>query len=95
METTYREKIINAVNSLVEAREIIFGQIVNIAMSNEYKDLHNAFEEGEGFTFHLNHFEKMEDINVQKMVELCRKTEEITFSIMNLNGIEDYEVKLD
>jgi len=95
MESIYREKVIKAVNHLIEAREIIFGQILNLAMSNEYKDLHEAFEEGEAFTFHLRHFEKMEDLNVQKMVELCRKTEEVTFSIMNLNGINDNEVNLD
>ena len=37
----------------------------------------------------------MEDVNVQKMVKLCRKTEETIFTIMDLNGVNENEVKLN
>ncbi len=94
MEVTYREQIIQTINNLIEAREIMFEQIVNLAMSNEYKHLQDAFEQGDVYSFSLNHFEKMDDVNVQKLVKLCRRTEECIFTIMDLNGINKNEVNL-
>lgn len=94
MELTYREQIIQTINNLIEARNIIFEQIVNLAMSSEYKYLQDAFEQGDTYNFSLNHFEKMDDINVQKLVKLCRKTEDTVFTIMDLSGINQNEVNL-
>lgn len=91
---TYREQIILSVNNLIEAREIIFEQIVNLAMSNEFKKTHETFEEGESYTFSLKHFERMEDINVQKLVKLCKTTEKTIYTILNINGISEKEVNL-
>lgn len=92
MEPTYREQIIETINNLVEARHIIFEQILNLAMSNEFSHLKEAFDQGDIYSFSLNHFE---DVNVQKMVKLCRKTEETIFTIMDLNGINENEVNLN
>jgi len=95
MELTYREQIIETINNLIEARNIIFEQIINLAMSNEFSHLKDAFDQGDVYSFSLNHFEDMEDVNVQKMVNLCRKTEETVFTIMDLNGISENEVNLN
>lgn len=95
MELTYREQIIETINNLIEARNIIFEQILNLAMSNEFSHLKDAFEQGDVYSFSLNHFEDMEDVNAQKMVKLCRKTEETVFTIMDLNGISESEVNLN
>lgn len=95
MKLTYREQIIQTLNNLIETREIIFEQIVNLAMSNEYSGLHNTFEIGETYNFTLNHFKKMEDINVRKMVTLCKNSEKTIFAIMNLNGIKENEINLN
>src|SRR5690554_2906162 len=95
MEVTYREQIIQTINNLIEEREIIFEQIVNLAMSNEFSHLKDAFDQGDIYSFSLKHFEEMEDVNVQKIVKLCRKTEEIIFTIMDLNGINENEVNLN
>ena len=95
MEPTYREQIIETINNLIEARNIIFEQILNLAMSNEFSHLKEAFDQGDIYSFSLNHFEDMEDLNVQKMVKLCRKTEETIFTIMDLNGVNENEVKLN
>ena len=95
MKFTYREQIITTLNNLIETREIIFEQIINLAMSNEYKDLHKTFEIGETYNFSLNHFKKMEDINVRKMVNLCKNTEKTIFTIMNINGINENEINLN
>ena len=95
MKRTYREQIIETLNNLIETREIIFTQIINIAMSNEYEYLHKTFEIGEKYNLTLNHFKKMEDINVRKMVNLCKNTEKVIFTIMNLNGINENEINLN
>lgn len=73
MELTYREQIIETINNLIEARNIIFEQILNLAMSNEFSHLKDAFDQGDVYSFSLNHFENMEDVNVQKIVKLCKK----------------------
>lgn len=95
MEITYREQITHIITNLIEAREIIFEQIVNLAMSNELKHLQDAFEQGDIYSFSLNHFEKIDDVNVQKLVKLCQKSEETIFTIMDLNGINENEVNLN
>lgn len=95
MELTYREQIIETINNLIEARHIIFEQILNLAMKNEFNHLKDAFDQGDIYTFSLNHFDDMEDVNVQKMVKLCKKTEETVFTIMDLNGINEKEVNLN
>lgn len=77
MELTYREQIIETINNLIEARHIIFEQILNLAMSNEFSHLQEAFDQSDVYSFSLNHFEDMEDVNVQKMVKLCKKPKKL------------------
>ena len=89
MKLTYREQIIQTLNNLIETREIIFEQIVNLAMSNEYSGLHNTFEIGETYNFTLNHFKKMEDINVRKIVTLCKNSEK-TIDLLHLSPALNY-----
>lgn len=95
MELTYREQIIESKNKLIETRYTIFEQIINLAMSNEFSHLKDVFDQGDIYSFSLNHFEDVEDVNVQKMIVLCKKTEEIIFTIMDLNGINENEVNLN
>ena len=94
MDINYKSQIIEVVNHLISSREIVFEQIVNLAMSNEYKSLNEMFEIGEDFEFSLQHFEDLEDLNVQNLVSLCKKTEKTIFTLMNLNNIDDVEVNL-
>ncbi len=91
----YREQIIETINNLIEARQIIFEQIINLAMSNELNHLEDAFEEGDIYSFSLKHFENMEDENIQNLVKLCKTTEQTIFSLMNLNNVKDEEVNLN
>jgi hypothetical protein len=94
MKLTYREQTIETINNLIKAREIIFEQIINLAMSNEFDHLKDTFDESDIYTFSLKHFENMEDVNVQKLVRLCKKTEKTVFTIMDLNRINKNEVNL-
>lgn len=89
-----RKQIIETIQKLIEARDMIFTQIVNLAMSGEIKHLENAFDIGDEYSFVLSHFEDLEDQNVQKLITLCKKAEETIFSLMNINGINENEVSL-
>ena len=77
MKPTYREQIIETINNLIVARNIIFEQILNLAMSNEFSHLKDTFDQGDVYSFSLNHFEDIEDVNVQKMVKLCKKPKKL------------------
>ena len=90
----HREKILEVIQNLIEAREIIFTQIVNLAMSGELKHLENGFDIGDEYDFKLKHFEAIEDVNVQKVVKLCKNIEETIFTIMDLNVISENEVNI-
>lgn len=92
--TDHRNQLLETIESLIEARDIIFNQIVNLSMSGEMKHIENTFEIGDEYSFELAHFEGSEDVNVQTLVSLCKKTEKTVFTLMDLNGINENEVSL-
>ena len=92
--SNHRKQILETIENLVEARDIIFTQIVNLVMSGEMKHLKSAFDLGDKYNFTLKHFESVQDVNVKKLVSLCKNAEETVFSLMNLNGISENEVNL-
>lgn len=94
MKLTYREQTIEIITNLIKARNIIFEQIINLAMSNELDHLEGAFDDGDIYSFSLTHFENVEDVNVQKLVQLCRNAENTVFTIMDFNTINKDEVNL-
>lgn len=89
-----RKKILEVLENMIEAREIIFTQIVNLAMSGEMNHLEDAFDIDDKYSFKLKHFKSVEDINVKKLVKLCKNVEETIFSIMDLNGISENEINI-
>lgn len=90
---SHREKIVEVIRNLIETRDIIFTQIINLAMDGEMNHLKDAFDVGDVYSFSLKHFEDVEDINVKKLVKLCKNVEETIFTIMDLNGISENEVE--
>ena len=88
----YKERIIETLYVLSDAREKTFMQIINLAMEGEMNDIHNAFEVGDHFVFELSHFDNMADTNVRKLAELCKLIESTYFDIMDLNSIDQKEV---
>lgn len=87
-----RQQIIESINSLIEIREIIFEQIVNIAMSSEYKDLDTVFDEGDHYTFSIKQFEDLKDVNVQKFIKHFKKTDKLIATLLNINAIDEEEL---
>ena len=89
-----KKEIIITVQNLIDARDIIFSQIVNLAMLTEFADISNTFEVGEKYNFELAHFAKTKDINVKKLVALCKRTEQTIFTLININGLDDNQFNL-
>lgn len=90
----HRERILETIENLIDTRNIIFTQIINLAMDGEMNHLKDAFDVGDVYSFSLKHFEDVEDVNVKKLVKLCKNTEETIFTIMDLNGISENEVDI-
>lgn len=89
-----KEKIIIVINNLINARDIIFEQIVNLAMSGELSHLQEAFEINDEFSFSLSHFEDLQDSNVKKLVKICRYFEKDIFEMIDFNDISEQDVNL-
>lgn len=92
---TSKQIIIEIINNLIDVRNKIFDQIVSLGMETEFSDEVGGFKEGEIYHLELKHFEDSKNTSLHKLVELCRGTEGTIFSLMNLNGINENEVKLN
>ena len=64
IDKSYREQVIDSINSLIDARHTVFNQIVDFAMSNEFDNINDAFDVGDTYSFSLVHFEDAKDINL-------------------------------
>lgn len=84
--------IIEIVNKLIVSRHIVFDQIVAYAMETDFKQLKNAFDIGDSYSFELKHFEEAQNPQLQRLVQLCSEIEGTIWSLMNLNGINENEV---
>lgn len=92
MTEQYRDKLIYAIDKLSRASEVILDRIINLGMAGEYKELQDTFEEGETFSFHLEFFEDLDDINVQNFLKLHKQMEELIETTININGITRAEL---
>jgi hypothetical protein len=86
---TYRDNLIVAVNNLIEFENNLFNDLLNVAMSNEYKEIDDTFEIGDEFNFSLEHFENSNDQNVIKLVNLIKEIRQSVETIMNINNIKE------
>jgi hypothetical protein len=86
-QNRYRENLIGSVNTLVEAREMVFGAILNLSMAGELKEWNDCVEIGEVFTFTKAIFKGCDDENIQLMVKLLDSIENTCDSICNINNL--------
>lgn len=88
----YRTSVIESLLLLENVRNQVFTQIVNIASQGELKDILNVFEEGDYYTFEMDQFEGSNDINIQKLLSLCKDIETVYDSIQNVNAVRREEL---
>lgn len=85
---SYRNKLIEAINYLSDCEGEIFTKMLNVAMSGEFKEIDEVFEEGDIYEFDIEQFRNSKDINVEKLVALHDHMNETIESIANLNAID-------
>lgn len=88
----YRQSVIESLQLLEDVRNQIFAQIVNLASCGELKDVLSIFEEGDYYTFDMEQFEDSKDVNVQKLMMLCKNIETVYESIHNVNAVRTEEL---
>lgn len=90
----YRNRVIESLQLLGEIRNQLFTQIVNIASDGELKEILDAFEEGDYYDFEMDQFENSSDVNIIKLMQLCKNIEMAFDSIQNVNAVGDEEIFL-
>lgn len=90
----YRNRVIESLQLLGEIRNKLFTQIVNIASDGELKEILNVFEEGDYYDFEMDQFENSSDVNILKLMQLCKDIEVTFDSIQNMNAVGDEEIFL-
>ena len=86
---TYRDNLIVAVNNLIEFENNLFTDIINVAMSNEYKEIDEVFDVNDVYNFNIDHFENSTDQNVKNLVNLINEIRQSVETIMNINNIKE------
>ncbi|MEJ5056163.1 hypothetical protein [Sphingobacterium sp. MYb382] len=89
----YRYRVIETLHLLEDIRNQVFVQLVNLASDGELRETMELFEEGDYYTFELDHFENLNDVNVNKLLSLCKELEVIFESIQNMNAVRLEEIQ--
>ena len=88
----YRNRVIESLQLLGIIRDQLFTQIVNIASDGELKEILDVFQEGDYYDFEMDQFENSSDINIVKLMQLCKDIEVTFESIQNVNAVADEEI---
>lgn len=88
----YRTHLITAYQNILDFKSELFTDALNIAMAGDMKEVNEAFEEGDVFTFSMEHLENSNDANLQKLVELLKNIDNTLASLSNLNNIQESEL---
>jgi len=90
----YRNRVIESLQLLEIIRNQLFTQIVNIASDGEFKEILDVFKEGDFYDFEMDQFENSSDINIVKLMQLCKDIELAFDCIQNVNAVGDEEIYL-
>ncbi|QDH77949.1 hypothetical protein FKX85_02410 [Echinicola soli] len=85
---TYKDALKESCSTIEEARDLVFTALINVAMTGEYKDIDELFEEGDVVRFSTAHFLNSEDNNIQMLLALVGQLEQTHDSLLNLNGLD-------
>ena len=89
----YRKRLITAYKNLLAFKTDIFTDALNIAMAGDMKEVNEAFEEGDVFTFSIEHLENSNDANLQKLVTILKQMDDTLASLANMNAIQESELE--
>lgn len=90
---TYREKIIMSYLYMQSTRDGLLDNIINVAMSGEYKSISETFSLGDSYEFDLLQFRDTDDISLNKLIDVYDEMDAAMDTIINLNVITDEEIE--
>lgn len=64
-------------------------------MHGECADINDVFDEGDDHIFELEHFDNTKDINLQELVDLLNRIENLTDKLINVNSFKEEEIYID
>lgn len=73
----YQERVNEAFETLVHARSQVLTAMINVALSSEFSDVDEHFENGDECTFRVGDFEQAKDPNVRSMLGLLTEIERV------------------
>lgn len=88
----YKSSIIEAINILYESENQIFGAALGVLFTDEWKEIHEAFEVGDKYGFELAQLESSLDYNVKTSVDIIKEIRTAIQTLQNLNGINEDEI---
>lgn len=83
----YRKALKKSCRKLADFHDKLFDQLINLAMSGEMSDADKLFEVGDDMSFKLSDFEKIGDVNVQRIIALLHQTKACHDSLVNTNNL--------
>ncbi|CAM4370272.1 hypothetical protein [Gillisia limnaea] len=90
--TAYRENIISTYKYLISIREDLITHSLNIAMTGELKDMDEAFDIGDTYSFDIEQFKGTNDVNLNKLVAFYEELENLMNSLANINAIREEDL---
>lgn len=91
----YRHQLIQTIQQLINIREEVFSQILNLSMSGEMTDVDKVFDIGEVYDFDIKHFEDSKDVNVIELLKAFKTVDKTIGTLININVISDEELYLE
>lgn len=92
MSDLYRKHLINTVNDLIEAEQMLFTSALNLAWFGDLDHLRDAYDDGDKVTFDLALLKSVDDLNVKKIVRMLNPLMEVAEYLKNVNTITDEEL---
>lgn len=92
-ENLYRNRLISVYENLIDYRNELFSDALNMAMAGDMKEIDHRFGTVDSFTFSIEHIDDSKDINVRKTLALLEQLEDTMDSLANINVIKESELK--
>ncbi len=90
--TNQRKHLIDTVNALIDADELLFCAGLNIEMGGDMLEVSHSFEVGDAYSFDISLLETSKDETVQKIADLLSQMTELRDSLLNVHLITDEEL---
>lgn len=90
--TNQRKHIIDTVNALTDADELLFGAGLNVEMSGDMQEVSDTFDVGDVFTFDLSLLQSSEDETVQKIANLLVQMSDLKEHLITIHALTEEEI---